>query len=82
MIDINLQGKYFSDEDHKLDILRQGKGWNKFCPHIGVGMIEFIESDVTPGEIELEVRKNLILDGLTVNKVEFKNNKIGIDASY
>ena len=43
----NLSGISDAGKNHREDILIMHKGWNKFYPHLGVGVLDFIHDETS-----------------------------------
>lgn len=81
--DINLTGQGESTRDHQEDILLMHKGWNKFFPHIGVGVIDYFDDEQDPSELNRSIRIEFERDGMEVNNVGTDTNgKIYSNARY
>lgn len=66
---------------HQEDILISHKGWYKFCPQIGVGIVDYMNETDT-ADLKYEVLRNFKTDGMKVRKLEITNGKIQLDADY
>lgn len=68
---------------HQQDILIQHKGWNKFTPQLGVGILDFIDEETTSEEVKSVITYEFERDGMTVNDIAITaDNKIQTNANY
>ncbi len=80
--DIALLGEMKSTHFHQEDIIVHHKGWNKFYPHLGVGISNFID-DEDNFELKRDIQKEYKRDGLKNIKVEIDfNSKFYANANY
>ena len=70
-----------SDSQHMELLLICQPGSFKEFPNTGVGAASYLE-DEDPSAFLSEVRNQFTNDGITVNKIEFLNSKLRIDANY
>lgn len=56
-----------SDEDHIQDILRAFTGWWRNFPFIGVGIIQYVESDGNYQQLVQNAKTQLTADGYIIN---------------
>ncbi len=89
MIDtlFDIEGKLISlgesTRTHQQDILIMHKGWNKFAPHLAVGIIDFVDDDQNSETIKSAITFEFERDGMTVNNIVVSDNgKINTDANY
>ncbi|MBY0244933.1 MAG: hypothetical protein K2Q03_05710 [Sphingobacteriaceae bacterium] len=71
-----------SDDDHIEDMLLLAKGGNKFSPHLGVNVNQYIHSK--GNGLENDIARNLEADGaknITID-INPQTNQIEIDATY
>ncbi len=72
-----------STRTHQQDILLMHKGWNKFFPHVGVGIIDYLDNEVDGEALESSIASEMERDGMEVKNIVFGNDgKITIDANY
>ena len=72
-----------STKAHQQDILIMHKGWNKFAPHLAVGIIDYVDDDQNGGVVNSAITFEFERDGMTVNNIVLNSNgKIIIDANY
>ena len=72
-----------STKTHQQDILVMHKGWNKFTPHIGVGIIDYFDDDQNQETIKSEITYEFERDNMLVNDIVLDaKGKIIIDANY
>lgn len=70
-----------SDEQHIIDILSAYPGEYKQFPMIGV-YIHRTVNGLIDGFIKRDIRINLESDGYVINKIEFTESELNIDAKY
>ncbi len=72
-----------STQTHQKDILIMHKGWDKFAPHLGVGIMSRIDDDETAAELKNEIALNFEKDGMTVEDIVIdESGKLFTYASY
>ena len=72
-----------STRQHQEDILLMHKGWNKFFPHIGVGVIDYFDDEEEAEGLVKSVRIEFEKDGMNVNNVGVDSEgKIYSNANY
>ena len=71
-----------STRQHQEDLLILDKGWNKFRPTRGVGVMDFLADETAPGALESAIRREFERDGMRVGMLENENGKLTIDADY
>jgi hypothetical protein len=68
---------------HVRHLLEAEKGFYKFSPQSGVGMINLVNDEFSPEEILRLVRFELERDGFKIEKLQFTNEgKIEITGDY
>lgn len=71
-----------STEQHQADIIYSEKGWLKFTPSLGVGLLQYVnETGTAPGLAGI-IREELERDGMTVEAVSINQDGITINAKY
>ncbi|MCU7615670.1 hypothetical protein NZ698_00550 [Chryseobacterium sp. PBS4-4] len=71
-----------STYQHQKMLLYADKGQFKADPLVGVGSRRFLETS-KQNDFAREIRQQFYADGMTVNKIEIKENfEINIDAQY
>ncbi len=82
-IEGNLEGEGESTRTHQRDILLIHKGWNKFYPHIGVGIMDHIGDDGDSESIKSSITYEYERDGMQVNDIVLDTTgQLIVDASY
>ena len=82
-IEGNLNAIDESTKTHQQDILIMHKGWNKFSPHLAVGIIDFMDDDQNSEVVKSAITFEFERDGMIVNNIVLNDNgKIIIDANY
>ncbi len=71
-----------SSLQHIHDIVIAEKGEYKQYPMLGVGIRQELLSNTTEVELKHMIRKELELDGMTVEQIKFNHGEIDIDAYY
>lgn len=69
-----------SDDTHIENILKANKGYFFETPLIGVGIIKELKGSKSRQQLKQDIRRNLMLDNFSVEKIEFQVNKISIAA--
>lgn len=83
-----LIGESDSNSTHKQDILIFHKGWNKFFPHLGVGIADHLNDEGNWNELQSSITYEFSRDGMRVQKVSrsasdnHQPNKLVIHANY
>ncbi len=82
-IEGNLTGVGESTRTHQRDILLMHKGWNKFYPHSGVGIMDHISDDGNSESLKSSISYEYERDGMQVNDIVLDSTgKIIVDANY
>lgn len=72
-----------STRQHQTDILLMEKGWNKFSPQIGVGIMSRLDNDETTDSLKNQIALNFEFDGMTVSDITIApDGKINTYANY
>ena len=68
---------------HQEDILVHHKGWDKFSPHSGVGIIDYLGDEGSLSNLKNDAELELEKDGMKINATRFDSSgNIQIDAKY
>lgn len=72
-----------STRTHQQDLLLMHKGWNKFYPHMGVGIMDYIGEERGLGQVKSNISYEMERDGMTVKEIALDNTgKLRIYADY
>lgn len=72
-----------STRDHQRDLLLMHKGWNKFYPHSGVGIMDYLNDEGNTESLKSSITYEFERDGMQVGDIVLENTgKIIVDASY
>ena len=72
-----------ASKTHQEDILIMHKGWNKFYPHNGVGILDYISDDSSAESLKSSITHEFERDGMQVKEMMLDSTgKVIIDASY
>ncbi len=72
-----------STRTHQRDILLMHKGWNKFYPHSGVGIMDHISDEGTAESLKSCISYEFERDGMRVNEIILDSTgKVIVDANY
>lgn len=78
-----LQGEAEASEIHQEDILVMHKGWNKFFPHLGVGVMDYVQDEEDAESLKSAISFEFEKDGMQLNEIVFDpEGKIYVDAKY
>lgn len=61
------------------EVILADRGWYKFNPFIGVGLINYLNDDYTELEFLTELKLNLEADGVTVSRIDMENGTLKIN---
>ncbi len=79
----NLRKVGESTRTHKRNILLMYKGWNKFYPHSGVGIMDYINDDGDAESLKSSITYEFERDGMRVNDIVLDSTgKIIVDETY
>ncbi len=79
----NLTGIDESTRTHQRDILLMHKGWNKFYPHNGVGVMDYISDDGNAESLKSSITYEYERDGMQVKDIVLDSTgKIIVYANY
>ncbi len=68
---------------HQKDIMMFEKGWNKFAPHLGVGIMGYLDDETTVETLKTSISAEFVRDGMNVVDIEITNDgKIRTNANY
>ena len=72
-----------ASKKHQEDILIMHKGWNKFYPNSGVGILDYISDDSSSESVKSSITYEFERDGMQVNDIVLDSTgKIIVDANY
>ena len=78
-----LLGTGSSDAIHQQDLLLMHKGWQKFKPHFGVGVLDYIGDQGYHEQLISRIEHQFELDGMQVAQIVIdQTGKIIVDARY